>query len=41
MGQGSREHDLAGESRMILVTWSSVTVEKEGNMGVGESGVMF
>ena len=33
VGQGSREHDLVGESSMILVTCSSVTAEKEANVG--------
>ena len=39
-GQRSREHDLVGESRTILITLSSVTVEKEANVGGGESGVI-
>ena len=40
MGQGSKEHDLLGEFMMILVNWSSVTVEKVKNLGKGDSGVM-
>ena len=40
MGHGSREHDLLSELVIILVTSSSVTVEKLGNMGGGESGMM-
>ena len=40
MGQGSGEHDLLGELIIILVTLSSVTVEKVENIGGGESGVM-
>ena len=38
VGQGSREHDLRGEFMMILVTLSSVTVEKVENMGEGSQG---
>ena len=40
VGQGSREHDLLGELIMILVTSSSVTVEKVERIGGGESGMM-
>ena len=40
MGQGSREHDLLEELIIILVTLSSVTVEKVENIGGEESGVM-
>ena len=32
VGQGSREHHLLEELIMILVTWSSVTVEKVENI---------
>ena len=37
----SKEHDLLEEWIMILVTWSTVTVEKVENIGTGESGVMY